>query len=70
MATYDRTREEERDAFYFARLLLEHREFLYFSEKDSKIYKDSQNKWRDLIEYVYGTQADCEQEYLKWVLED
>jgi len=64
------TQESERDAFYFARLILEHREFLYFPDKESKEYRNACKLWKELIIYVYKKQPNFEQKYLDWVIED
>jgi len=60
----------ERDAFYFALLLLEHREFLYCSSPDSREYKNMRKTWKELISYVYRRQDYFNEEYLNWVIED
>jgi hypothetical protein len=48
------TPEEERDAFYYALLLLKHREMLYCAHHNCGEYTTAKNKWKKLITYVYS----------------
>ncbi|MDR2568874.1 MAG: ImmA/IrrE family metallo-endopeptidase [Oscillospiraceae bacterium] len=60
------TPEIEREATYFARLLLERREFLYNRKKDAD-YDDACMEWKKLIRFVYKDKGD---DWLDWVLID
>lgn len=61
------TMEEEREATFFARLLLEQRELLYNNMLANETYDSACLEIRKLIRYVYRSKG---KEWLKWVLTD
>lgn len=61
------TSEVEREATYFARLLLEHREFLYNNTVDDKEYREACAVISELIRRIYYGYGE---EWLSWVLND
>ncbi len=65
-----RTKETERDAFYFTRLLLEHREILYCGDIQCPEFARARANWKKIIEYVYREDARFDEANLKLVLED
>jgi hypothetical protein len=64
----NRTPEMEREAAYFARLLLEHREFLYYGKNDIT-FTNACEEWENLFRYVHGTHGKRNKEWLDWVFE-
>jgi len=59
----------EREAAYFAKLLLYHREFLYY-RKDDKIFNEVCDEWKILFKYIHGVHGNRGKKWLDWVLSD
>jgi len=65
------TPEEEREATYCARTMLEHRELLYNNMVNDDTYKKACENIKELIRYVYsGKREEWGDEWFEWVLSD
>ena len=65
------TPEEEREATYCARTMLEHRELLYNNMVNDDTYKKACENIKELIRYVYsGKREEWGNEWFEWVLSD